>query len=188
MQIPLQITFHNMQRSDAVEAKIRSRAEKLEKYCDSIIGCRIAIESPHHHHAAGSQFLVRVEVTVPGEKLVARREPDAHHAYTDVYVAIRDAFDTMRRQLEDYERRRRRQVKAHETPLHGRVVELNPEENFGRIETSDGRLVYFHRDSVIGADFDALEVGAEVRFDEEMGDRGPQASTVHVIGKHHIVG
>ncbi|MGZ5730431.1 MAG: HPF/RaiA family ribosome-associated protein, partial [Burkholderiales bacterium] len=99
MQIPLQITFHNMQHSEAVEAKIRSRAEKLEKFCDSIIGCRVAVEAPHHHHAAGGHFLVRVEVTVPGGKLVARREPDAHHAYTDVYVAIRDAFDTMRRQL-----------------------------------------------------------------------------------------
>ena len=188
MQVPLQITFHDMPHSDAVEAKIRSRAEKLEKYCDSMIGCRVAVEAPHHHHAAGNQFHVRVEVTVPGQKLVADREPDAHHAYTDVYVAIRDAFDTMRRQLEDYVRRRRGQVKAHETPPHGRVVELNPEENYGRIETPEGRLVYFHRHSVIGADFDALEVGTEVRFDEEMGERGPQASTLHVIGKHHIAG
>lgn len=188
MELPLQITFRNMQRSDVVEAKIRSRAEKLEKYCDSIIRCHVAVEAPHHHHAAGNQFLVLVEVTVPGERLVAHREPDAHHAYTDVYVAIRDAFDTMRRQLEDYVRRRRGQVKAHETPPHGRVVELNPEENYGRIETPEGRLVYFHRHSVIGADFDALEVGTEVRFDEEMGERGAQASTLHVIGKHHIAG
>jgi len=188
MQIPLQITFHNMQRSDAVEAKIRGRAEKLERFCDSITGCRVAVEAPHHHHAAGSHFLVRVEVTVPGEKLVVHREPDAHHAYTDVYVAIRDAFDTMRRQLQDYERRRRGQVKAHEAPHHGRVIELHPEESYGRIETPDGHLVYFHRDSVVDADFDALEPGAEVRFDEEMGEHGPQATTVHVIGKHHIVG
>jgi len=188
MEIPLQITFHNMPHSDAVEAKIRERAGKLEKYSDAIIGCRVAVEAPHHHHAAGNQFLVRVEVSVPGEKLVARREPDAHHAYTDVYVAIRDAFDTMRRRLEDYERRQRGQVKAHATPPHGRVVELNPDAGFGRIETLDGRLVYFHRASVIGAGFDAVEVGTEVRFDEEMGERGPQASTVHIIGKHHIVG
>lgn len=188
MQIPLQITFHNMPSSDAVEAKIRSRAMELEKFCDAIIGCRVAVEAPHHHHAAGNPFHVRVEVTVPGDKLVARREPDAHHAYTDVYVAIRDAFDTIRRQLEDYERRRRGQVKAHETPPHGRIAELNPEEGYGRIATPEGKLVYFHRDSVIGGHFDALEVGTEVRFDEEMGEQGPQASTVHVVGKHHIAG
>jgi ribosomal subunit interface protein len=188
MQTPLQITFHNMPASEALEMKIRGRADKLEKFSDSIIGCRVAIEVPHHHHAAGRHYLVRVEVTVPGEKLIARREPDAHHAYTDVYVAIRDAFDTARRQLEDYERRRRGQVKAHEVARHGRVIELYPEEGYGRIETSEGRLVYFHRDSVVDGDFDALEIGAEARFDEEMGDGGPQATTVHVIGKHHIVG
>lgn len=188
MQTPLQITFHNMQGSDALEAKIRSRAEKLEKFCNAIIGCHIALEVPHHHHAAGRHYLVKVEVTVPGEKLIARREPDAHHAYTDVYVAVRDVFDTMRRQLEDYERRRRGQVKAHEAPHHGRVIELHPEEDYGRIETSEGRLVYFHRNSVVDGDFDGIEIGAEVRFDEEMGDRGPQATTVHLTGKHHIVG
>jgi ribosomal subunit interface protein len=188
MEQPLQITFHNMQHSDAIEARIRSRAERLEQYCDSMIGCRVAVEAPHHHHGTGNLFHVRVEVTVPGEKLVAEREPDPHHAYTDVYVAIRDAFDTMRRQLEDYMRRRRGQVKAHRTPLHGRIVELNREENYGRIETPDGRGVYFHRNSVLGIEFDALQLGTEVRFDEEMGENGPQASSVRLIGKHHIAG
>ena len=188
MEVPAQIVFHNMPHSDAVEAKIRSRVDELGKYCDAIIGCRVAVEAPHHHHRAGNQYVVRVQVTVPGQTLVARREPDAHHAYTDVYVAIRDAFDTIRRQLEDYSRRLRGQVKAHQTPLHGRVAELHPDEDFGRIETSDGRLVYFHRSSVIGDDFDTLAIGVEVRFDEEMGELGPQASTVHLIGKHHIAG
>jgi cold shock CspA family protein/ribosome-associated translation inhibitor RaiA len=188
MELPLQITFHNLPHSGAVEARIRSRAAKLEKYCDSIIGCRVAVEARHHHHRAGNHFLVRVEVAVPGEKLIANREPDAHHAYTDVYLAIRDAFDSARRQLEDYVRRRRGDVKAHATPPHGHIVELDADEGYGRIETPDGRLVYFHRNSVLGAEFASLELGTEVRFEEEMGERGPQASTLHVIGKHHIVG
>lgn len=188
MKLPLQITFHNVKHSDAVRAKIRSRAEKLEKYCDSIIGCRVAVEARHHHHHTGNHFLVRVEVTVPGNKLVAHSEPDTHDAYTDVYIAIRDAFDAMRRQIEHYDRRRRGQIKTHEMSPHGRIVELYPDENYGRIETPEGRLVYFHRDSVVGADFDALEIGAETRFDEEASERGPQASTLHVVGKHHIVG
>ena len=188
MELPVQITFRNLDPSEAIEASVRSRVEKLEKYCHTIIGCRVTVEAPHHHHGAGNLFHVRVEVTVPGEKLVASREPDAHHAYTDVYVAIRDAFDTMRRRLEDYTRRRRGQEKVHEAPPHGRVVEINPDENYGRIETRDGRLVYFHRDSLLGAEFESLALGAEVRFHEEMGERGPQASTVHLIGKHHIPG
>jgi ribosome-associated translation inhibitor RaiA/cold shock CspA family protein len=188
MEMPVQIVFRNMPHSESVEDKIRNRVDELGKYCDTIIGCHVAIEAPHHHHRAGNQYVVRVQVTVPGQTLVAGREPDAHHAYTDVYVAIRDAFDSIRRQVEDYSRRLRGQVKEHQTPLHGRIVELHRDKDFGRIETPDGRLVYFHRHSIIGGDFDALAVGAEARFDEEMGELGPQASTVHVIGKHHIAG
>lgn len=179
MEVPVQIVFHNVPHSDAVEARILSRVDALGKYCGAIISCRVAVEAPHHHHRAGNHYLVRVQVAVPGETLVVGREPDAHRAYTDVYVAIRDSFDTIRRQLEDHSRRRRGPLKAHPISLHGRVAELHPDEDFGRIETSDGRLVYFHRRGI---------VGAEVRFDEEMGELGPQASTVHLIGKHHIAG
>lgn len=188
MQIPLLITFRNLDRSQAMEASVREHAEKLDTYYDRIMSCRVVIEAQHKHHRHGNHYHVSVDVTVPGAELVASREPDPHHAYTDVYVAIRDAFDTMRRQLEDYARRRDQRLKVHAAPPHGRIVELNPAEDYGRIETLDGRLVYFHRNSVLGAEFDGLSIGAEVRFDEEAGERGPQASTVHVIGKHHIVG
>jgi len=188
MLIPLQITFRNLDRSQAVEASVREHAEKLDKYYDRIMSCRVVIEEQHKHHQHGNHYHVSVDVTVPGAELVASREPDEHHAYTDVYVAIRDAFDTMRRQLEDYARKHDQRLKVHAPPPHGRIVELNPAEDYGRIETLDGRLVYFHRNSVLDADFDGLSIGAEVRFDEEAGERGPQASTVHVIGKHHIVG
>jgi len=188
MQMPLQIAFRNLDRSEAIEAKVRERAEKLDEYYDHIMSCRVTVEALHKHHLHGNHYHVRVDVTVPGGERVATREPDEHHAYTDVYVAIRDAFDAIRRQLEDYGRRQRRQVKEHEVPPHGRVAELYPADDYGRIETLDGRLIYFHRNSVVDADFDALQIGAEVRFSEEMGERGPQASTVHVAGKHHIAG
>jgi cold shock CspA family protein len=79
-------------------------------------------------------------------------------------------------------------VKHHEPPPHGRIAKFFPEEGYGEIETLDGRLVYFHQNSVVDADFSKLETGSEVRFVEEMGEKGPQASTVYVIGKHHIVG
>jgi ribosomal subunit interface protein len=187
MKTPLQIAFRNLERSESVEAKIRERAEKLEKYCDRIMGCRVVVEARHKRHQHGNHYHVRVDVTVPEAELVASRAPDEHHAYTDVYVAVRDAFDAMRRQLEDYVRRQDRRVKAHEAPPHGRVVELYPAEGYGRIETPEGKLVYFHRNSVVGSDFDNLATGAEVRFSEEEGELGPQASTVYVVGKHHIV-
>lgn len=187
MQLPIQITFRNLERSEAIEARIRERAEKLDAYCDRIMGCRVIVEALHKHHRHGNHYHVRVDVTVPAGELVAGREPDAHHSYTDVYVAIRDAFDAMRRQLEDYARRQDRRVKAHAVPPHGRIAELFPAEGYGRIETPDGTLVYFRRNSVVDADFDKLRIGDEVRFAEEAGERGPQASTVHPVGKHHIV-
>lgn len=188
MQQPIQIAFRNLERSPAIEAKILERAQKLDEFYGRIMSCRVVVEAQHKHHRRGNHYQVRVDLTVPGGELVANREPDDHHAYTDVYVAIRDAFDAVGRQLEDYARRQRSDVKSHELPPHGRIVELNPAEDYGRIETADGRLIYFHRNSVLDAPFDSLQVGAEVRFTLETGERGPQASTVHVIGKHHIVG
>jgi cold shock CspA family protein len=94
---------------------------------------------------------------------------------------MRDAFKAARRKLQDYERERRGDVKTHAEVPHGRICELDPERNFGRIEAEDGRLIYFHRNSVLGGRFEDLTTGTKVRFAEEAGELGPQASTVHVI-------
>lgn len=187
MQIPLQITFRNMGHSDAVEAKIREKAAKLEKFAEHITSCRVIIEAPHQHHHQGKLFNVKVDITLPGKEIIADRHPDEHHAHEDAYVAIRDAFDAARRQLEDYVRRRRGDVKYHEAEPHGQIAQLFPAEDYGIIKSSDGREIYFHRNSVLDADFDKLEEGARVHFSEEIGENGPQASTVHVEGKHHQV-
>ena len=66
------------------------------------------------------------------------------------------------------------------------MIELVPDQDYGRIQASDGRDIYFHRNSLVRGEYDDLEVGSEVRFVEEAGEQGPQASTVHVVGKHHI--
>lgn len=187
LKTPLQVIFRNLQPSDAVEAKVRERAEKLGTFYNHIMSCRVAIEALHKHHHQGNHYHIRIDVKVPDRELVAGREPDEHHAYTDIYVAIRDAFDSMRRQLEEYARHRQGKVKTHEASEHGRIVEHRPESDYGRIETSDGRIVYFHRNSLVDGDFDKLAIGAEVRLSTEMGEEGPQASTVHLIGKHRIV-
>ena len=189
MQIPLQITFRDMEPSDAVEAKIREKAAKLDHFYEHVMACRIMVEAPHGHHHQGRLYHVRIDVTVPdGELLVTHEHHHKDHSHEDVYVAMRDAFDAMQRQLEDYARKRRGKVKTHETPAHGRIESLHPAEHYGRIETADERLIYFHRNSVLGDAYDKLQVGSEVRFVEEMGERGPQASTVTLVGKHHPVG
>ena len=184
MKQPLQITFRNMESSEVMEATIRDTAEKLDRFCSQTISCRVVVEAQHRHQGQGNLYHVHIEVAVPGAKLVASREPDLHHEHEDASVAIRDAFGAIRHQLKDYARRQRGDIKAHGIPPHGRISELHPEEDYGRIKTSDGRDIYFHRNSVIEADFDDLEMGSEVRFSEEEGELGPQASTVRTAGEH----
>lgn len=180
MQLPLQITFHQMEPSPALEARIRKLAERLEKFSPHIMRCHVTVEAPHRHQRQGMLFDVRIDITVTGKEIAIRRTRPADHAHEDPYVALRDAFRAARRKLQDYERELRQQVKTHIELPHGRICELDPAANFGRIETDDGRLIYFHRNSVLGRPFEKLTTGTEVRFAEEPGDRGPQASTVHV--------
>lgn len=187
MQIPLQITFRHLDHSDAIETAIKEKAQKLELFASDITSCRVVVEAPHQHHHKGRIYTVTVDITLPGEEIVASRHPDKHHAHEDVYVAIRDAFNAAQRQLENYERERRGKVKHHEAPPHGQIMKLAPDEDYGLIKASDGREIYFHRNSVLDEDFDKLEVGMHVHFSEEHGEEGLQASTVHVEGKHHVV-
>ncbi len=188
MQVPLQVSFRHMDHSDAVEADIREKAAKLEQFHHQLISCRVVVEPAHKHKHKGNLYQVHIDVRVPGKEIVVSREPDLNHAHEDPYVSIRDAFDAVRRQLDDYSRVQSNKVKTHEVMPHGRISELVPSQDYGRIITMDGREIYFHRNSVLGAELDKLEIGDEVTFSEEMGDEGPQASTVHVTGKHHIVG
>ena len=108
MQIPLQITIRDMEHSDALETHIRDKADKLNEFFDRIMSCRVVVEMPHKHHHQGKQFNVRIDIGVPGSEIVVNRD----HA-EDVYVALRDAFDAAKRQLEDYARKLHGNVKAH---------------------------------------------------------------------------
>lgn len=185
MDLPLELSFRNMDRSDAVQARVRERAAKLEQYFGRINSCRVVIEAPERSKRKGKLFHVRLDITVPGKELVVKRHPGAKHAHEDVYVALRDAFDAAERQLEDHSRKVSGRVKTHEAPPHGKVLRLFPEQDYGFIALPDGQEVYFHRNSVAGDAFDRLEVGAAVRLaiDEKEGVQGPQASTVHAAGK-----
>lgn len=116
MKLPLQIAFRNMDASDAVEAKIRERAAALERFAANITSCRVAVELQARRQQQGNLFRVRIDLKVPGRELVAGGKHDIDHAHEDVYVAIRDAFDAARRQVEDYARRRRGEVKARAVP------------------------------------------------------------------------
>jgi len=180
MELPLQITSHDFALSPGIEAEIREHADRLDAYYNRIMRCRVVVEAPVGHHHRGGPFNVRLDLTVPRGELVINRQADE-----DLLVAIRDAFDAMRRRLEDYVREHRGDVKAHEPVPFGRVAKLFPQEGYGFIETADQREIYFHRHSVLDPGFDELHIGTEVRFVEEQGEQGPQASTVSFPGRPH---
>lgn len=109
MQIPLQITIRDIEHSDALETHIREKVKKLEEFFQHIMSCRVVVGMPHKHHHQGKHFNVRIDIGVPGSEIVIN-----HDHSEDVYVALRDAFDAAKRQLEDYARKIRGNVKTHE--------------------------------------------------------------------------
>jgi len=190
MQTPLEVSFHNMDHSDAVEARVRDKVAKLEQVFDRMTSCRVTVEATNRKSAKGNRYHVHIEVGVPGRQVVVDRHSGKNHSHQDVYVAVRDAFNAARRRLEDHSDKRAKRVKTHEVPPHGKVARLFSYEGYGFIETPDGREIYFHQNSLIDGDFTKLEEGQEVRYvvAEKESEKGPQATTVKLIGKHHLNG
>lgn len=182
MKIPLHIRFLDIPQSDAIEAEIHKRAEKLDQFCDHVMHCEVTVGTAGKHHAQGRLYEVHVDMTVSGTEIVINRV----HRHEDVFVVIRDAFEAAIRKLQDFVREQRGDVKVHETPLHGRVTKIF-EEGYGFIETPDGRELYFQRDNLAYPDFDELEIGTEVQFLEQVSGEGMQAKRVSA-GRHHIPG
>jgi len=179
MQVPLQITIRDVPHSAALEAQIRERAARLETFHPRITSCRVTVEELRKHHHQGREFRVRLDLRVPGKELVVTRDHDE-----DVYVALRDAFDAAKRQLEDVVREMRGDVKAHPLPQHGTVARLFTDQGYGFIQTRDGRELYFSRENVMHPPFEHLAPGQEVQFVEEVAGEGLQAKRV-TAGKHH---
>ncbi len=185
MQTTPTITFRDLEHSPEAEARVNKEVAKLERVFGRIVDCRVVIEAPHRQHTKGRVFHVGLDINVPGGQVIVSHDNHDDHAHEDLATAIRDAFRAARRQLDGHAAKRRGEVKSHAAPPHGRVARLFPERDFGFIEGADGQEVYFHRNSVINAKFDALEPGTEVRYSVESGDEGLQATGVAPIGKHH---
>ena len=183
MPADLQISFRGMEPSPSTEAQVRKRAGELEQFSDRISVCRVVLEAAHRRHRQGNIYHVRVDLTVPGGRVVVNREPEGDHAHEDLHVAIRDAFDAVRRRLQDHMRQLEGQTKQHEAPSIGRIVRLIAERDYGFLETDSGEEIYIHRNSVLGSGFDKLKVGDRVRYvvDPEEGEKGAHASTVILL-------
>jgi ribosomal subunit interface protein len=176
--LPVRVQFHGLKSSAAIEQYVRDHTQKLASWAPTIIACRVAIELEHKHAHQGRPFNVRIDLTVPGHELVVNRV-----RHEEVYVALREAFDDMKRQLEDLVRKRRGQTKQHAVPLHGEVVRLDGDRDFGFIRTPDGDEYYFSRDNLADTPFEHLQTGASVQFLPEVAGEGRQAKRVS-LGKH----
>lgn len=183
MQVPLEINFNGVDRSEWSEDFIRRQVERLERYAGDMVSCRVAVEQPHRRQTRGNPWHVRVEVTLPPKhELVASAEPVEVQPEVELRTVIRDAFRAMERQIKKTVQRRRYEVKTHEQPL-ALVTRLFSDEGYGFITTPEGRDIYFHRNSVLHNGFERLGVGTAVRFAEEEGEEGPQASSVQIVDK-----
>lgn len=180
MQVALHITLRGLSTSEALDAAIRKHAARLDRFHSRVTGCHVTVERPHQHHHKGGVYRVSVDVLIPGGNVIVSHEPGLNHAHEDVYVALRDAFDAAVRRVEDVLRRPRAERHPHEPALEGKVLRLHPNEGYGFLETDDGLEVYFHQNSVLGQEFEHLEVGDRVRVvvAESESRRGPQATTV----------
>jgi len=106
MPLQPQITFRHLDTSEAVKGVIERRVAELEQFFDRITSCRVVVEASHHHRR-GRLYHVSVNLAVPGSEIVVNRDPSEHHSHEDIHVAVRDAMDAARRQLEDHVRRLR---------------------------------------------------------------------------------
>ncbi len=175
--------FKGFEPAAHVRERVAQEMARLERFHPRITAARVVVERVTSRRHKGDLYAARIFVVLPGgrEAAVTRFHDDAH-AHEDVLVAVRDAFAAAQRQLEDLVRTQRGDVKSHEAPPQGRVARFLAEKGAGFIETDDGREIYFHANSVVGGRFEDLRAGDLVRFHEEMGARGPQASTVTPVG------
>ena len=187
METPLELSFRNMDASDFVAGLVREKVEKMERLFDGITSCHVYVEAPHRHQHKGNQYEVRIEVRVPGTELTVNNKPGDVNAHEDINVAVRDAFNAMERQLKRWKQKISGEVKSHPGGLQGRIAEIDRERGFGQIATTDGRLIYFHRNAVVEGDFAALKP-VELVIQTKESEKGPQASTVRPIGPMQFTG
>ncbi|MEW6569812.1 MAG: HPF/RaiA family ribosome-associated protein [Nitrospirota bacterium] len=185
MQVPLKMAFRDISPyEDEVRDEVRRLADKLDKFYPGIISCRIVVEKPHKRHREGNLYRATIVLNVPNKQIVVNREHPFHHSHEDIFVAIRHAFEDACRQLEEYALVKYGDIKDHDLLPHGVISKLYPDKGYGFIQSWGGREIYFHRNSSLDG-FENLKVGMEVRFNEEQGEEGPQATTVKIIRKEH---
>ena len=188
LQVPLEIAFHNIDSSDWAEQEIRARVADLEKLYDRLVSCRVRIDQRakdfDRHDSAGGPYRARHSRSQGSCGQSRARHLLRKYQHPDLHKAINEAFRLAERQLLELKQQRNRRTKDghHDAGNQslGQVAEITPEQDFGYLMTKEGGLLYFHRNAMLTGDFDELERGDEVHYNEEVGDTGPIASKVRV--------
>lgn len=173
MQQPLQITIRDIPHSDAVEQHIREKTDKLTQFAPNIISCHVIVEQTQKHQHQGKLYGVHINLAMPGKEFATTRKEDEN-----LYVAVRDAFDSMREQITTYSEQLQGRTKTHPDVTHGIIARLFDQDGFGFITGANDTEFYFNESNVVFPEFQKLKVGQAVHFIEAMGDDGPQAKRV----------
>jgi ribosome-associated translation inhibitor RaiA len=188
MQVPLEVSFHNMESSDWAEQEIRARVADLESIYDRLVSCRVRVDQRATNVNDSIPPVVRIEMGIPGRKdLVVAHEPDRlqqRYQRPDLHNAINEAFRIAERQLREYKDKSKDYTKVlrHEAGQQslGQVAELHPDRDHGFLLTKEGGLLYFHRNSMLNGNFEGLKLREEVYYVEDVGDTGPIATKVWI--------
>jgi cold shock CspA family protein len=179
----MEISYNGLSSSAAVNDYIHERARHLERLSRDIVSCRVGIERTQHNHRVGNPLRVRVEINIPpGHDLVAVKERSDEELPNGLRTLVREVFEALEQQVRKIKERRRGEVKHHEEPT-ALVVRMDKHEGYGFLQSVEGEEYYFHKNSVLHGDFERLAIGTEVRFAENQGEEGPQASSVQIVNK-----
>jgi cold shock CspA family protein len=186
MQTAPEVIFKDIDRSTWVEEMVAGHLAHLEKFSQDITRCRVTIAREQGSQRKGNRYSVMVEARLPRHHdLAVKKQKQVVDMQTQLPAVINEAFGALEKQLKKTAALRRREEKLHNGQPHGTVEKVFEEDGYGFIRTvEDNRQFYFHRNSVLHDDFERLTVGTEVRFTAELGEEGPQASSVQVVARH----
>lgn len=183
MRVPLEVSYHGLSRTPALDELIEDHVTKLEMVCDHLMSCRIGIRQEQKRRNTANPYRIRIEMRVPpNHNIVVNHETGLKEAADDLTTGMKNAFKIAQRRLKNLVEKQLGVTKKHpEQETTALVRKIFREEGYGFLQSIDGDEIYFHRNSVINDDFDQLEVGTGVHYLAELGEDGLQASTVQVI-------
>lgn len=183
MRVSPEISYVDVEKTEAIDSLIHREIDRLHRFADDLMSCKVAVERPNQHQRSGNPYRVRVELTLPpGKHLVVSKGLGDHAMHDDLGTVVRNTFRAMERRLREIDERRKGEVKQHEEPI-AFVSELREDEGYAFVRTPEGRELYLNENSLLDGDFSQLGVGTGIWFTEEMGDQGPQITSARIVSQ-----